>query len=95
MYLLFKVIDDQRTITGKNINSVLKQTNEDDIFHINVKKLKHNYKFCEQPDDSNWKIDTIKELTSIKLNLLYVNFEDGTELTSAEIDNLINFVATS
>ena len=30
-YLLTKIVSDQRTITGKNVNKILKETNEKDI----------------------------------------------------------------
>ena len=95
IYLLFKVIDDQRTITGKNANLILKETNETNIFDININKMKRSMKFMEQPEDSNWKINLIKELTDIKMNQLRVDFEDETELKQSEIDDIIEFVATS
>ena len=68
IYILFKVIDDQRTITGKNANLILKEVNETNIFDININKMKRSMKFMEQPEDSNWKINLIKELTDIKMN---------------------------
>ena len=95
IYLLYKVIKDQRTITGKNTDQILKEIDEDNIFNVNTKKLKKNMKFCEQPVNSNWKIQTIKELTDVKMNKLYVEFEDESNLTMDEIDNIIHFVATS
>ena len=95
IYLLYKTIKDQRTITGKNTNQILQEIDEDNIFNVNTRKLKKSMKFCEQPEDFSWKIQAIEELTDLKMNKLHVEFEDGSNLTMNEIDNIIHFVATS
>ena len=92
IYLLYKIIKDQRTITGKNANLILKETNEKDILNVNINQLKRNHRFCDTPENSSWKIHLVKELSDMKLNMLSVEFDDNTKLTVEKIDD---FVTTS
>ena len=89
-----KIISDQRTITGRNVNKILKDTNETDILNINTSKLKKNFKFCEIPEGMQWKIDTVKELTNVRQNELNVVFDNEELLTTKEIDIILNQVTS-
>ena len=77
IYLLFRTIRDQRTITGGNVQKILSYCEETDIFEVNLNKFKKNFKFCELPEGYEWKINLVKELTDIKMNILSVNFDDS------------------
>ena len=94
IYLLHKTINDKRTITGKNANEVLKQANEDDIFKVNINKLKRKLIFAEFPDNSMWKLNLIEELTNIRMGILTVGPNNEETLSSKEIDDIMYYVTT-
>ena len=95
IFMLYKILKDERTITGRNANLILKETNEDNILNVNVNLFKRNHRFYDLPDNSDWKINLVKELTNLKSNLLAVEFDDNSNLTTDEIDDMIIFVTTS
>ena len=95
IYLLHKIVDDKRTITGKNANEVLKEANESNIFKVNVNKLKSKLTFAEFPENSIWKLNLIMELTNIRMGVLTVGPNNEETLTTKEIDDIVNFITTS
>ena len=94
IYLLAKVISDQRTITRKNVHKVQIETGSTDLLNVNTSKLKQNIKFCEIPDGMQWKIETVKELTNVRQNELNVVFDNEDLLTTKEIDIILNLVTS-
>ena len=95
LYRLFKAIYNQRTITGKNVNSVLKSLDETNILEVNVNNMKRNLKFHEIPKNLEWKVNLVKELTNLKLKILCVDFKDDLSLSTDEIDDILTYIATS
>ena len=94
IYFLHKTINDKRTLTGKNANEVLKQANENDIFKVNVNKLKRKLIFSEFPENSMWKLNLIQELTNIRMGVLTVVPNNDETLSSKEIDDIMYYVTT-
>ena len=89
LLLLFKTISNQRTITGQNVNIVLKDSKETNILEVNVNQLKRNLKFHELPKNLEWKVNFVKELTNIKMKMLSVDFDNDLILSMEEIDDIL------
>ena len=94
IHLLYKTIDDKRTITGKNVNLILNEVNERELLKVNVNKLKKNMCFSEFPEDSLWKLNMIQELTQIRMGNLTLEFNEDTVLKQDEIEDILNYVTT-
>ena len=95
-YLLELIRNDKETITGKNIDIILRETEYNDIMDVNPNHLKQKLVFKELENENKWKVGIIKELTEVKQNNLVIEFNDETEkLTRKEIQALIDFIATN
>ena len=92
-YLLEKIKNDANTITGKNLTHILGNEGKD-VFNIDIRKFTKNIALCHPIENNSWKVNLIKELTNLKLNLLGVQFSDGDELNRNEIQEMINYVST-
>ena len=95
VYLLNRTIYNQRTITGKNVNLILKEISEDDIMEVEINQMKKNMEFLKLPLNHEWKVNLVKELTNMKMNILSVDFDDTSSLSIEEIDDVMIFVTTS
>ena len=93
IYLLNIIKDNTDTITGRNIREILNCTNEVNIFKLKLSKLR-KHKFCELPEHEKWRINMIKELTNVKLKNLEINFTNNEDLTTKEIDAIIENICT-
>ena len=51
-----------KTVTGRNVNFILKETGADNIFGINISQLKRTYHFVKLDGENQWKIDFVKEI---------------------------------
>ena len=67
-----KIQKNINTVTGKNIDFVLKETGDDSIEDIDTIKVKKQMKFCEA-EESGWKSDFIKEIVILKHKVLTLN----------------------
>ena len=56
--------------------------------------LKKNHKFCEIPEGSAWKIDLVKELINIKMNVLTLDFGNENMTIADEIESTLSLVTT-
>ena len=93
-YLLEKIKDDGNTITGKNLKLIL-GNEKNDIFKEDIKELAKNIRLCQPEVNNSWKVNIIKELTQLKLNLLSIKFGNNDDtFTKDEIQDMIDFVAT-
>ena len=95
IYLLYKILNDKRTITGKNVNLILQEANQTDIFKVKVNQLKHKLSFMEFPENSLWKLNILRELTNVKMGILTLDSDNDKSLTSDDIEDIINYVTTS
>ena len=94
-FLLELIKNNKETVTGRNIDIILRQTDENDIMTIKAKQLKNKMVFKELPVENKWKIDIIKELTNVKQNNLVIEFTDENEkLTRKEMQAMIDLAAT-
>ena len=94
LYLLEKVQNNLDTITGRNMMYILDELEEDNFYKINIKKVKKNFKFSNFPENNEWKINLIKDLTDVKMQQAEVKFDNGEYLYTSEIDDLLNYVST-
>ena len=95
VYLLNRTIYNQRTITGENANLILKEIDEENIMEVEINHMKKNLEFFKLPKNHEWKINLVKELTSMKMKILSVDFDDTRSLSIEEIDDMLIFVTTS
>ena len=65
-FLLELIKNNKETLTGKNIDIILRETGDNDIMDINAKQLKKKLFFKELDEGSKWKIGIIKEQKSSK-----------------------------
>ena len=94
-FLLELIRNNKETVTGRNIDIILRETDENDIMTIKAKQLKNKMVFKELPAENKWKIDIIKELTNVKQNNLMIEFTDENEnLTRKEMQAMIDLAAT-
>ena len=91
IYLLQKVMNNVETVTGRNINYILRETGNDDIFKIRVGQMKKNYSFCDLPATEQWKIDFVKEVVNVKQNILELN---ENLMTNEDLDTIIEYLTT-
>ena len=91
IYLLQKVMNNVETVTGRNINYILRETGNDDIFKIRVGQIKKNYSFCDLPATEQWKIDFVKEVVNVKQNILELN---ENLMTNEDLDTIIEYITT-
>ena len=79
------------TITGKNIEHILRETGCSDIFKINVKNIKKELDFCKASVEDMRKIDLVKEIVNIKQHSLEI---DQSQMTTEELDEIILYLTT-
>ena len=94
-YLYESIKKDTRTVTGKNIREILILMNSDSIEDINVKDMKRSMNFRPMAEKDKWRLDILKELVNVKHNKLEIDFNDGENFSFNDIDDMINFIATS
>ena len=83
------------SVTGRNIRKILDDTGQDDILRINVNELKRKIKFSSMENENQWKVAIIKELVDVKQGGMMLENEENEKLLSrAEIEEIINYVAT-
>ena len=64
-FLLEKVANDLRTVTGRNIRYILEKTEyRKDIFKVKVGWLKKNLNFCEIPENEKWRVNFVEEIVT-------------------------------
>ena len=64
-FLLEKVANDLRTVTGRNIQYILEKTEyRKDIFKVKVGWLKKNLNFCEIPENEKWRVNFVEEIVT-------------------------------
>ena len=93
-FLYQKIRKNLNTVTGKNINFVLKETGYDEIESINTIEVKKRVKFCEV-EESGWKADFIKEIVDLKHNVLTLDDNGGMSFDKEELDDIIDYICTS
>ena len=91
--LLRTICRNANAATGRNLRNI---ENEADVL-LDVENLKSNIdktcskiSFAELPEEENWKIDAVKELSKIKSNHLTV---DG--FTIEEVDDILQFICVT
>lgn len=93
LLLLLKVCQNVNTVTGRNIRYILAETKNQDIFKLNVKKIKQEFRFSPMRKEDKWKPNFVKELVDLKQSYRSVPC-DETELSEEEIDTIIEYLAT-
>ena len=87
-------------MTGQNIRQVLDQTENSDIFKINLNCLKKEFKFKELPAEDIWKVKMMKEITDLKQNVLVLDNSDENDdtevdkFTTDELNEIMEYLAT-
>ena len=84
-----------QTITGRNIKLILNELNERSIHDVTKEDVNNKIKLKVLPQNEIWKVNTIKELTDVKQNKLFIS-DDNSEsfFTRKEIDVILADIAT-
>ena len=76
-FLLEKVANDLRTVTGRNIRYILEKIQyRKDIFTVKVGWLKKNINFCEIPENEKWRINFVEEIVNIRQKVFKLDQDD-------------------
>ena len=95
-FLLEKVANDMRTVTGKNIRYILERIGySKNIFEVKVGWLKKNLKFCQIPENEKWRVNFVEEIVNIRQNILKLDQEDDSFLTSDQLSEILDYICTS
>ena len=91
IYLLELIKNNTQTVTGRNIRLILNETRKVNIEKVTVDDLRQCIKLRMLPEEEEWKVVYIKELTNINQSKLTLCSENGEDFFSRkEIDFLIS-----
>ena len=107
VYLLEKTHKDLNTITGQNSRYILDQIDATNIFDVKPNEVKKSVKFENLPEEEEWKVDLIKNVTDVKHVIMVLTkpsdddneetYDDTPpiEFTCEEMDEILYYVCTS
>ena len=96
IYLLETIKNNTQTITGRNIRLILNETEKRHIEEVTINELKEKIKLKPLPEEEEWKVTCIKELTNVKQNKFCIEDDQGNDFFSKkELDFLISNLAIS
>ena len=94
LFLFQRCKDDLMTVTGRNIEFIQSQVPNSSILKMKSIEFKKQYKFCEMKTEDEWKLNFVKEIVDLKQNVLQI--QDGPDqLTTEELDEILNFIVTN
>ena len=95
-YLLGKVANDMRTVTGRNIRYILEKIeHRKDLFKVKISWLKKRINFCEIPDNEKWRVNFVEEIVNIRQNVFKLDLDDDSFLTSDQLSEILDYLCTS
>ena len=93
-FLVEKVLRNCNTLTGQNVRFVLDKTGTEDIFKVNVTKVRNDLEFCETKQEDEWRLNFVKEIVNIKNNILNLD-QNENNLTTEELEEILEYICTS
>ena len=87
-----RVCHDQGSITRHNLNAIEKDSGCNDLLSYNPRFISSKVRYAPVPEEDLWKVGLLKELIQLRNNEM--TLEDS-QFTKDELQDLINFVATS
>ena len=82
------------THTGQNARFVLDKTGTEDIFKVNVTKVRNDLEFCKTKQEDEWRLNFVKEIVNIKNNNLNLD-QNENNLTTEELEEILEYICTS
>ena len=83
-YLLDKIKDDVRSVTGSNIRRILLEFNGDNILDVDINKT---FVYQPVPENEKWRINMLNDLINLKNGIFEIDFMNGHELST-----IINYI---
>jgi hypothetical protein len=96
-FLVEKVLRNCNTLTGQNVRFVLDKTGTEDIFKVNVTKVRNDLEFCKTKQEDEWRLNFVKEIGNIKNNDINLDQIEN-NLTTEILKNLrkiLEYICTS
>ena len=93
-FLVEKVLRNCNTLTGQNVRFVLDKTGTEDIFKVNVTKVRNDLEFCKTKQEDEWRLNFVKEIVNIKNNNLNLD-QNENNLTTEELEEILEYICTS
>ena len=92
--MLQRVLNDQKTLTGKNAELILKSIDSSDIMEVKVNDVKKNLKFAKIEEKEKYRIKFIREISNLKNNVLDF-YEHEDQFNDDELNDILNYVSSS
>jgi hypothetical protein len=89
-----KVLRNCNTLTGQNVRFVLDKTGTEDIFKVNVTKVRNDLELCKTKQEDEWRLNFVKEIVNIKKNILNMD-QNENNLTTEELEEILEYICTS
>ena len=93
-FLVEKVLRNCNTLTGQNVRFVLDKTGTEDIFKVDVTKVRNDLEFCKTKQEDEWRLNFVKEIVNIKNNILNLD-QNENNLTTEELEEILEYICTS
>ena len=90
-----KMIVDCGSITMQNLELISKETGQENIMGIAPCEVINGYQYSPIPLGEEWRVGLLDELIDLRNGSLNLEWDDNSELSPDDLNDLINFVATS
>ena len=89
------VLNDKGSLSSQNIETIKEKSGLEDVLAVSPQAVADEMIYYEVPFGEEWRVDMLKELLSLKRKKCELDFGELAPFTNKEIDDLIEFVATS
>ena len=89
------MLNDEGSLSSQNILTIARKADLENILTLSPKVVADAVVYSKVPLDEVWRIDLLKELLAIKRDIFELDFGELPPFSKSEIDDLIEFVATS
>ena len=89
------VLSDKGSLSSQNIETIEKKSGLEDVLSVSPQVVADAIVYSEVPMGEEWRIEMLKELLLLKSKEFELDFGELSPLTSSEVDDLIDFVASS
>ena len=94
-FLAGRMLKDEGSLTSQNVAVISEKSGIANILSLHPKEVTEEIVYCEVPNGEEWRSEFLKELLLLRKNELETDFVDLPQLSLAEIDDIIDWVATS
>ena len=90
-----RMLKDAGSLSSQSVAVISERSGDNNILSLPPQEVTEKIVYCEVPNGEEWRIDFLKELLLLRKNELETDFGDSPQLSLAEIDDIIDWVATS